>query len=125
MAGELPDTLSIGTRKAFARDNAYPYAKEQIGSEIIYICNKGSEWARPHEVLVLRHENGAWTAYDTYISSDKKKELNCRQAVFRCQSSDITQRGWHSWQINYNANPDGTGSPVDWQGELLAETRVP
>ena len=117
MAGELPETLSIGTRKAFARDNAYPYVKEQIGSEIIYICNKGSEWARPHEVLVLRRENGAWTAYDTYISSDKKKELNCRQAVFRCQSSDITQRGWHSWQINYNASPDGTGSPVDWQGE--------
>ena len=73
MAGELPETLSIGTRKAFAKNYAYPYTKEQIASEIIYMCNKGSEWARPHEVLVLRRENGAWTAYDTYISSDKKK----------------------------------------------------
>ena len=124
MAGELPETLSIGTRKAFARDNAYPYAKEQIGSEIIYICNKGSEWARPHEVLVLRCENGTWTAYDTDVSPDRKA-INCRQAVFRCQGRDITQRGWHTWQINHNASPNDTGFSVDWQGTLWAETRVP
>ena len=124
MAGELPDTLSIGTMKAFAKDYAYPYTKEQIASEIIYICNKGSEWARPHEVLVLRCENGTWTAYDTDVSPDRTA-LNGRQAVFRCQGRDITQRGWHTWQINHNASPDGTGSSVDWQGELDAETQVP
>ena len=124
MAGELPETLSIGTRTAFARDNAYPYAKEQIGSDIIYICNKGSEWARPHEVLVLRCENGTWTAYDTDVSPDRTA-FKCRQAVFRCQGRDITQWGWHTWQINHNASPDGTGSSVDWQGELDAETRMP
>ena len=69
----MPETLSIGTRKAFAKNYAYPYTKEKIASEIIYICNKGSEWARPHEVLVLRCENGTWTAYDTDVSPDKKK----------------------------------------------------
>ena len=124
MAGELPETLSIGTTKAFANDYAYPYTKEQIASEIIYMCNKGSEWARPNEVLVLRCENGTWTAYDTDVSPDRTA-LNCPQAIFRCQGRGITQRGWHTWQINHNASPNGTGSSVDWQGELEAETRVP
>ena len=40
-------------------------------------------------------------------------------------ATDITQPGWHSWQTNYAADPNGAGLAVDWQGALWAETRVP
>ena len=51
--------------------------------------------------------------------------LQCRQPVFRCVATDITQPGWHKWETNDAASPNGDGLSVDWQGELLAETRVP
>ena len=54
----MPEHLTIGTTKAFARNYAYPYEKKQIGPETIYVCTKGSEWARTNEVLVLRCVTG-------------------------------------------------------------------
>ena len=105
---------------------AFPYEKKQIGSETIYVCNKGSDWARSNEVLVLRRENGTWTAFDGAVNADGLT-LQCRQAVFRCIATDITKPGWYEWQTNYAANLnyfDEIGE-ADWRGALWAETRVP
>ena len=49
----MPEHLTIGTKKAFENNYAFPYEKTQIGSETIYVCTKGSQWARTGEVLVL------------------------------------------------------------------------
>ena len=50
----MPERLTIGTKKAYEKNYPRPYEKKQIGSETIYVCTKGSDWARTHEVLVLR-----------------------------------------------------------------------
>ena len=116
--------LTIGTTKAFENKYPFPYEKRQIAGETIYICNKGSDWARSDEVLVLRCERGIWTAYDSAVNA-AELTLNCRQPVFRCLETDITQPGWHKWQTNYAASSDGAGLAIDWQGALWPETRVP
>ena len=54
----MPERLTIGTKKAFGKNYPFPYEKAQIGSETIYVCTKGSEWARTNEVLVLRCVTG-------------------------------------------------------------------
>ena len=120
----MPEHLTIGTEKAFKNGYAFPYEKTQIGSETVYVCNKGSEWARSDEVLVLRCEGGTWTAYDGAVSADGST-LQCRQAVFRCLATDITLPKWHKWQINVAADAIESGHSVNWQGALWAETRVP
>ena len=51
---QMPERLTIGTKKAFEKNCAFPYEKKHIGSETIYVCTKGSEWARKNDVLVLR-----------------------------------------------------------------------
>ena len=116
--------LTIGTTKAFQNNYSFPYEKRQIAGETIYICNKGSDWSRRNEVLLLRCEEGTWIAYDGAISADLKKN-QCRQPVFRCLETDITQPGWHKWQTNYAASPNDARLDVDWKGELWAETRAP
>ena len=127
---EMPERLTIGTKKAFKEDYAFPYQKKQVESETIYVCRKGSDCARASEVLVLRcsttHDKspGTWTAYDSDVSADGST-LQCRQPVFRCFKTDITVPAWHEWEINYAASPSDAGFSVDWQGTLLAETRVP
>ena len=124
MEEQMPKRLIIGTQEAFERENAFPYERKEIGSETIYVCTKGSDWARSNEVLVLRCENGTWTAFDGGVNADGLT-LQCRQPVFRCLATDITQPGWHKWQTNYTASPNDAGLAVDWQGALWAETRVP
>ena len=127
---ELPDRFAIGTKKAFENNYAFPYEKTQIGLETIYVCTKGSQWARTSEVLVLRCETNqdgsprTWTAFDSAVSADGST-LQCRQPVFRCVATDITQPGWHKWETNYAANANDAGFRVEWRGELWAETRVP
>ena len=114
---QMPDPdLIIGTRKAFERNQPYAYWKKQIDSEIIYVSNQGSEWAREDEVLVLRRDlSGTWTAFDTALIPGET--LRCRQPVFRALgAADITQAGWHMWEMNYGGD--------EWQGSLWAETRV-
>ena len=68
------ESLTIGTKKAFDNDYAFPYEKRQIAGETIYICNRGSDWSRRNEVLLLRCEEGTWIAYDGAISADLKKK---------------------------------------------------
>ena len=124
-AGEqMPERLTIGTRKAFEKNYPLPYEKKKIGSETIYVCTKGSQWARSNEVLVLRCEKGIWTAFDSAVTANGTT-LQCRQPVFRCLETDITQPGWHEWQTNAAADANGDGLSVEWQGALRAETRVP
>ena len=127
---QMPEQLTIGTEKAFEKNYAFPYKKIQIHSETIYVCKKGSQWARTDEVLVLRcvttedGSSGTWTAFDSDVSADGLT-LHCRQPVFRCLGKDVTQPGWYKWQTNYAASPNAAGLDVDWQGALWAETRVP
>ena len=125
-----PEHLTIGTKKAFENNYAFPYEKTQIDSETIYVCTKGSQWARTSEVLVLRcvtkqdGSPGTWIAFVSAASADGST-FQCRQPVFRCLATDITQPGWHTWETNYSANANEACMEVDWQGELWAETRVP
>ena len=121
---QMPEHLTMGTKKAFEQNYPFPYEKTQIGSETIYVCTKGSQWARTNEVLVLRCVTGTWTAFDSAVSADGLT-LQCRQPVFRCLATDITQPGWYNWQTNVTADPNNAGTAVDWQGDLWAETRVP
>ena len=120
----MPERLAIGTQKAFENNYPFPYEKKQIGSETIYVCTKGSEWARGNEVLVLRCESGTWTAFDSAVSANGLT-LQRRQAVFCCLETDITQPGWYQWHMNVAAGVNEAGLSVDWQGPLWAETRVP
>ena len=123
MAAQLPPRLTIGTQNAFLHDYAYPYHLEHANSETIYVCTKGSEWARSTELLILRRVHDYWVAYDGERGADGSSWL-CRQSVFRCPE-DITSPGWHTRQTNYAAEPsDSTGSIADWRGELRAETRL-
>ena len=126
MASQMPDTFRIGTKKAFENKYSFLYTKKQVGSEILYICTKGSEWARTHEQLVLRYDaaSAAWTAFDSDVNNDGTT-LQCRQAVFRCKKGDITQPGWYEWETNWNATNNDDGLETKWQGELWAETKVP
>ena len=93
---QWPEHLIIGTKKAFEKNYAYKYEKQQIGQETVYKCEKGSEWARTSEVLVLRCDGspGNWTAFDSAVSADGST-LQCRQPVFRCLATDPTQPGWY------------------------------
>ena len=109
---QMPERLTIGTKKAFQKNYAFPYVKKQIGSETIDVCSKGSDWARANEVLVLRCVAGTWTAYDGAVSADGSK-FQCRQAVFRCLATDITLPKWHKWQINVAADAIESGDSVD------------
>ena len=121
----MPERLIIGTPEAFERDYAFLYERKQIRSETIYVCTKGSDWARSNEVLVLRCENGTWTAFDGCLSADGLTLL-CRQPVFRCIATDITKPGWYEWQTNLTADANNqAGLEVDWHGLLWAETRLP
>ena len=131
MASQMPDTFRIGTKKAIENNYSFLYTKKQVGSEILYICDKGSQWARANEQLVLRYvprakasSGGIWTAYDSDVNQNGTT-LQFRQAVFRCIDDDITQPGWHVWEINYAANKNGDGLYCAWEGQLWAETIVP
>ena len=118
---DMPLNFAIGTKKAFERNYAFPYTRRTINDETIYVCNKGSEYGRANEFLVLRHDAGTWTAWDSVI--EDHETLRCRQPVFR-SNEDITFPGWHTWEKNLDASRENEGSRVTWGGNLMAETRV-
>ena len=115
----LPLLFSIGTKKAFLNNYPFPYTKQRIDDETVYVCTKGSDYANEGEVLVLRYDAGFWTAWDSAVICET---LTCRQPVFRCDG-DITEAGWHCWAMNQAASKHGDGIAVNWAGELWAETR--
>ena len=55
---DMPLNFAIGAKKAFERNYAFPYTRRTIKDETIYVCNKGSEYARADEFLVLRYDAG-------------------------------------------------------------------
>ena len=118
----MPSQFAIGTSKAFRNNYAFKYTRCEIDDEIVYICDKGSAWARENEVLVLRCENGTWTAWDSSVDM-ATAELRCRQPIFRCDG-DITEQGWHNWAMNHAATKDGEGAAVNWTTDpFWCETR--
>ena len=47
-----PERIIIGTKKAFANNYAYECEKiDNVDGETIYVCDKGSDWARDGEVF--------------------------------------------------------------------------
>ena len=60
---EMPERFSIGTESEFGKEYAFEYEKMLNNEEIIYFCSTGSKWARPDEFLMLRFEEGTWTAF--------------------------------------------------------------
>ena len=75
---EMPERFRIGTATAFEKEYAFVYEKNRINEETIYLCRMGSKWARPKEFLMLRLEEGTWTAYDSAFLADREN-IQCRQ----------------------------------------------
>ena len=115
---EWPESFSIGTETAYERGYAYPYKRQKIKEETVYVCDKGSDNAQHGEVLVLRREKEEWIAYDSLVSEN---ELTCRQQVFRSRDADITKEGEHTWQMNKSRI---TGDEPIWFGALNCRTKV-
>ena len=121
---QLPEQIVIGTKKAFAGNYPFPYVKREIGEEKIYVCNKGSGFARDGEVLVLRRQMGIWTAFDSSVGDENGGTLYCRQPVFRCVGENITKPGYYNWETNSRANFEDDASMPNWESGIWAETRV-
>ena len=119
LASGMPPRFAIGTSTAFRKNYPFPYTKQNFDDETAYVCTKGSEHAKEGERLVLRYDQGTWTAWDSAVVGET---LTCRQPVFRCEG-DITNPGWHRWTMNQAASADGDGSDANWTGELWAETK--
>ena len=120
---ELPQSFSIGTKRAYDRGYEYPYKKQKIDMETVYVCNKGSDNAQDNEVLVLRRKSDCWIAYDSLVTDN---ELECRRQVFRSFDDKITKEGVHKWQMNKSLNNKGREvHEPDWFGELRCFTKVP
>ena len=111
----MPQRFTIGTQAAFDNNEAYSYEKQELESETIYVCDKGSKYAREGELLVLRREGNIWTAFDCVFSGDGKIR-QWRQPVFRSKGDNITKPGSHMWEINFNACPGNDSSEEKWGG---------
>ena len=80
-----PKTLRIGPHK-----HAYVYT--QIARNK-YRCSRGSDQAKPGEVLWLRRVGGEW------LASDADSETPSEYVVRFSSKEDILSPGWHSWRI--------------------------
>ena len=79
-----PQKLRIG-----AQSYGYVYTQISMGT---YKCSRGSDKARPGEVLWLRRVSGDW------LASDADSETS--EYVVRFSSKeDILSPGWHSWRM--------------------------
>ena len=119
--GEMPESFCIGTDRAYQRGYAYPYKKQHIDMETVYVCNRGSDTARDGEFLVLRQEPDAWVAYNSSLVGNK---LRMRQGAFRC-TDDITKAGYHSWQMNKTATAEQEFDDPVWSDFMWCRTEVP
>ena len=59
---EMPEYFSIGTDRAYERGYEYPYRKQIINMETVYVCSRRSDSARDDEFLLLVHRPDAWGA---------------------------------------------------------------
>ena len=117
---EMPESFSIGTDHAYQRGYEYPYRKENIDMETVYVCNKGSDSARDNEFLVLRRESDAWIAYN---SSRTGNLLTCRNGTFRSKH-DITEAGYHLCEMNKSATKWQEIDEPAWGDDIWCLTKV-
>ena len=80
-----PKTLRIGALKY-----GYVYTQISMGT---YKCSRGSDKARPGEVLWLRRVRGEW------LASDADSETPSEYVVRFSSKEDILSPGWHSWRM--------------------------
>ena len=119
-AKEMPEYFSIGTKRAYERGYEYPYRKQIINMQTVYVCNRRSESGRVNEFLLLVREPDAWVACDAKRVGDK---LTMRQRIFRSRD-DITKAGYHIWQINKSATQEQEFDDPVWGGSLMCLTQV-
>ena len=116
--GDLPQSFCIGTKRAYARGYEYPYKKQKIDMETVYVCNKRSDSGRDNEFLVLRRESETWIAYN---SSRTGNLLTCRNGTFRSKD-DVTKAGYHVWEINKYATKAQEVDDAVWRGDTWCLT---
>ena len=110
----MPYQLLIGTQNDLQNNNAYRYTKQVIGSVTIYLCNKGSQYSRPGEKLLLRKESdGSWIAWDSILSATRTT-LQCHQPVFPCWAPNVTKPGGYTWETNVAASNTNDGYFCEW-----------
>ena len=100
---QMPERLSIRMVSNFGNEYAFEYQKMQNNEDIMYVCKRGSNWARTDEQMLLTFTEGSWKVYDSAVLVDKIT-IHCRQTVFRCDEGNITQRGWYMWHWNVRAD---------------------
>ena len=129
-SNNAPSRIAIGTRKAFAQNRAYAYTRS---TDEVYICDRGSEWSLPGEVLMLsKGLNGFWVAYDSSVvfEANGVAKVTPRQPCFRTKynNTNVLEAGWHARVVNRAASLTGNHATIDWVGEnapeWLVETRV-
>ena len=121
---ELPVTLSIGTKNAFAAGDAYHYRfVEELG---MYICDHQTSTNAPGEVMAIcvvhLTDGKLW-----YIAQEGElvngPVFRPRQIVFR-----TTERFWeagaHNWQMNANSSSTNSDNR-SWGGTMSAITKLP
>ena len=81
----------------------------------IWKCDRGSDWARPSEVLFLFQTGGFWVAADAEEWETSLEAIAATgQPIFRTEENAL-EPGWHTWQTN----PAGRGS-TEWRSTNLS-----
>ena len=120
---QLPATLSIGTKKAFAGGQAYHYRFDE--GMCMYICDHQTTTNAPGEVMAIQGatdpENQMW--YVAWEGQMDGSDFRGRQMAFRTQER-FWEPGTHVWQLNANSSGTNTDNTT-WQGNMSAITKVP
>ena len=81
----------------------------------LWKCDRGSDWARPSEVLFLFQTGGFWVAADAEEWETSLGAIAATgQPIFRTGENAL-EPGWHTWQTN----PAGRGS-TEWRSTGLS-----
>ena len=129
---ELPESLIIRMPITFGNNcesQTVPlkFTKMEHEEEILYSCTRGSNWAQGGEKMWLTFTQGQWIVYDADWLTNMI-QLNCRQAVFLCETKYMTKPGWNMWRWNQKAYQPSNNeySPEEWSCEYFrAETAMP
>ena len=104
---ELPESLIIRMPITFGNNYgnqtvSLEFTKMEHEEEILYSCTRGSNWAQGGEKMWLTFTQGQWIVYDADWLTNMI-QLNCRQAVFLCETKYMTKPGWNMWRWNQKA----------------------
>ena len=123
---QLPERLIIQMPRELGNEYVFIKINDENSLEIIYESERGSNWARTSEGMVLTKTEGKWTVYDSAMLVDEMT-IFCRQAVF-VADGNITEEGWKTWRYNLGAdgNQNNGDYREDWSSRhFWAETKVP